>query len=69
MPTMRKEYTVRDVVDSMTSYIIGLGAAFGAGLINVDTLMTVGGVLLLVARLYVDGGRAMRKFKRYRAKK
>lgn len=64
----RKEYTVRELVDSITSYAIGLGAAFGSGLINVDTAMTVGGALLLAARLYVDGGRAIRKFKRYKAK-
>lgn len=56
---------MREFVDSVTSYAIGLGAVFGTDLINVDTLTTVGGIILLAARLYVDGGRAIRKLKRH----
>lgn len=61
---MTNSHSAHDVLESITSYAIGvLAIAFDAMLANAPTIMTIGGLVLLVMRLYVDGVRAWKTYK------
>ncbi|WVH05423.1 hypothetical protein ZHAWSFBX_CDS_0064 [Agrobacterium phage Alfirin] len=54
---------MNEILESSTSYavaVVTIGAA--AVLDNASTIMTVGGLVLLALRLYVDGKRAVQKW-------
>ena len=52
------------VIDSATSYIVALlTIAFATILIHASAIMTVGGLILLLLRLYVDGSKAWKTWK------
>lgn len=58
---------MREIIDGMFSYTVGLFATFSTALwMNANEITTVGGLLVLALRLYVDGSRAYRKFKAWR---
>ena len=45
--------------ESVMSYVLGLGFALYSGVLaHANEVMTIGGLVLLAARLYVDVGRA-----------
>lgn len=59
-----QETNVGSVIDSITTYVIALFTLlFATILVHASTIMTVGGLVLLALRLYVDGKRAWRTWK------
>lgn len=58
---------MKDYLDSALSYVLGvLFLLYSAVLSNSEEIMTIGGLLLLAARLYVDGGKAYRTWRERR---
>ncbi|QWY83439.1 hypothetical protein [Rhizobium phage RHph_X3_9] len=50
--------------DSVISYVLGVGFMLYSGVLaNADAIMTFGGLILLAARLYVDGGKAVKTWR------
>lgn len=57
----------KEIVESLMSYVIALGAIlFTALSANLSTIMTVGGLVLLLLRLYVDITKAYRTYKEHK---
>lgn len=51
-------------MESITSYTVAMVVlSIGTVLANAPTIMTVGGLVLLGLRLYVDGKRALQKWR------
>lgn len=65
----KKGQTMRDILDSTIGYVVGLGATFSVFLWEYSsTITTLGGLVVLGCRLYVDGGRALDKWRDRRGK-
>lgn len=61
---------MKDHVDSAFSYLVGIALLLYSNLIEFsDEIMTLGGVILLLARLYVDGGKAIQTWRDKRGSK
>lgn len=55
---------MREHVESGVSYILGLGfVLYSNVLTHSNEIMTLGGLILLGARLYVDGGKAIKTWR------
>lgn len=55
---------MNETADGLTSYILALVYLFYAAVLaNSSAIMTIGGLILLGLRLYVDGKKAWRVFK------
>ena len=55
---------MRDFIDGTFAYAVALGATFSTFIwAYANEVTTVGGLLVLACRLYVDGGRAWRKWR------
>lgn len=55
---------MKDYVDSFLSYAIGILLLLYSGVIQYSSeIMTVGGLVLMLARLYVDGGKAIQTWR------
>ena len=60
-----KETLLGSFIDSLTTYVVAIFTLlFATILIHASAIMTVGGILLLALRLYVDGSRAWRTWQR-----
>ncbi|QOE32165.1 putative membrane protein [Rhizobium phage Paso] len=56
---------MKEHAESLVSYVLGIGfLLYSSVLTHANEIMTLGGLLLLGARLYVDGGKAIRTYKR-----
>lgn len=56
---------MREHVESLFTYIMGIGfVLYSSVLTHANEIMTVGGLILLLARAYVDVGRAVREWRR-----
>lgn len=61
---------MKENADSVFSYCVGFALLMYSNLIEFsDELMTVGGLILLIARLYVDGGKAIQTWRSKRVSK
>lgn len=54
---------MHNVIDAMTSYLIALGVMLSQ---SSDSILTIGGLVLLVIRLVADAPRAWKNVKRWR---
>lgn len=55
---------MKDNIEAVAAYMVGLGAAFyGQVIAHSSDVMSLGGMVLLAARIYVDGTRAYRQWK------
>lgn len=56
---------MREHAESLISYVLGLGFLFYSSVLtHSNEIMTLGGLVLLGARLYVDGGKAWKTWRR-----
>ncbi|QIG67223.1 hypothetical protein [Rhizobium phage RHEph15] len=55
---------MKETIDSLLSYTVGAGFLFYSHLLaNADAILTLGGMVLLGCRLYVDGGKAVKTWR------
>lgn len=63
--SMKVETVMGQALDSLTTYAVAILAFLFAGLMaNASVLLTIGGLVLMALRLYVDGSKAWRTYKR-----
>lgn len=56
---------MKTILDSIASYVIGAGLVVYSGVLaNADAILTLGGLVLLGCRLYVDGGKAYNTYRK-----
>ncbi len=61
---------MREMVDGTLAYTVGLIATFSTVMwTHVNEITTIGGLIVLACRLYVDGGRALSKLRKWRRNK
>jgi len=59
-----KETVIMRVIDSLTTYVVALFTLlFASILAHAYAIMTIGGLILLLLRLYVDGSKAWKTWK------
>lgn len=52
---------MKEHAESIVSYMLGIGfLLYSSVLTHANEIMTLGGLVLLAARLYVDGGKAIK---------
>ena len=60
---------MRETAESAISYVLGLGfLLYSQVLTHANEIMTLGGLVLLAARLYVDGGKAIKVWRSTRGR-
>lgn len=65
-----KGHAVYEYLDSAFSYVLGVLLIVYSSLISsAEEIMTIGGILLLGLRLYVDGGKAIRVWRERNGRK
>lgn len=58
---------MREHAESLISYVLGFGfLLYSSVLVHANEIMTFGGLVLLAARLYVDGGKALKTWRHRR---
>lgn len=63
--SMKLETTMGQALDSMTTYAVALlSILFATVMVHSAAILTVGGLLLMFLRLYVDGSKAWRTWQR-----
>lgn len=63
--SMKVETGMGQVLDSLTTYAVALlSIMFATIMANSAVILTVGGLVLMLLRLYVDGSKAWRTWKR-----
>lgn len=60
---------MKEHAESLISYVLGFGfLLYSNVLVHANEIMTIGGLILLAARLYVDGGKAIKVWRRSRVR-
>lgn len=63
--SMKVETGMGQALDSLTTYAVAiLSLLFATLMVHASVLLTIGGLVLMLLRLYVDGSKAYRTFKR-----
>ena len=63
--SMKVETGVGQALDSLTTYAVAaLSIMFATVMVNSGVILTVGGLVLMALRLYVDGSKAWRTWQR-----
>ena len=61
---------MREHAESLISYVLGIGfVLYSSVLTHANEIMTLGGLALLAARLYVDGGKAYKVWRKQRVRR
>lgn len=63
--SLKEETGMEQAIDSLTTYAVaGLSILFATVMMHSSAILTVGGLILMALRLYVDGSKAYRTWKR-----